>query len=1077
MNHYITRLFIVGTFLVFGSAEIAAAGGSLDTGFNGSGKAIFNIESSIAPSSLADVAVIDGGKFLVAGRVVIRGGSYYAVALSRYNGDGSLDTSFGEGGKVITDTGLTSEGAAVAVQSDGKIVVTANAGNYPDKMTVVLRYSPDGILDTTFGNNGFFFSSVMRVAKDISILADDKIVVAGLSNVPNLGRTQVLKLTANGSLDTTFGTNGITTSTYSNGSDTSKMVVQSDGKIVVSGSNLFTVPKWLVHRFNTDGSPDSKFGTSGIREVNASGSMYPGGLGLQPDGKIVVGGFTSVPQVSDTQIAVARLNTDGSTDTSFGGGMVFFNLTSDYDRTHDVTIQSDGKILISGQRNQSEAMVMRLLSTGAIDTTFGTAGVAALTPGVSALAIALQGSNIVAVGPQGLTNPFLARLDQTGSPLTYGNESFVTGNNDVARDVAIQTDGKIVAAGVSETASRIGVVSVARLLADGSLDSGFGSGGRATVSDGTNYSEAFAVDIQPDGKIVVAGRGSQIGGFFAYYSLFVARFNADGSLDGTFGTGGKVIITNPSNLIGYDMELQPDGKIVVGGWIERVVGDGIFDHDMMAARLNPDGTRDSGFGNNGVAIYIHGTSSQTFFEQARALSIQPDGKIILAGTHLLRLDTNGAVDSTFSATPVPLSFSATDIKLQPDGKMVLSGSQNFDFALARYNSNATVDTSFGLNGISVLDFGGGTDIANSIYLDPNGDIVAGGSTVGGSSAHRNFALARFKPNGAPDPSFGTGGKVITDLGGDAGIFGVARQSDGKIVAAGDAKLGIDRDYALARYTSRATLFDFDGDAKTDISIFRPSVGEWWISKSSNNSAAAFQFGNSADKIVPADFTGDGKTDAAVFRPSTGEWFVLRSEDSSYYAFPFGLSGDIPAPGDFDNDGKADAAVFRPSTGVWYINKSSGGIIIQQFGAHGDVPVVADYDNDGISDIAIWRASAGQWWINRSTLGLLAFSFGNSADKPVQGDYTGDGKADAAFWRPSTGEWFVLRSEDFSYYAFPFGSTGDVPTIGDYDGDGKFDAAIFRPSTSTWYVLKSTAGISIQVFGQNGDSPVPAAFVP
>ena len=1076
MNHYITKLFILGAFLFFGAAHIRAGGGNLDTGFNGSGKSVFNIESTIAPSSFADVAVIDGNKFLVAGRVVVSGSSYYAVTLSRFNSDGSLDTSFGENGKVITDTGVTSEGEAVAVQSDGKIVVAANAGNYPDKMTVVLRYSADGILDTTFGNNGFFFSSVMRVAKDLSILNDDKILVGGISNVPNLGRTQVLKLTANGSLDTTFGTNGITSSTYFGGSDTDKMIVQSDGKIVVSGNNLFNQPKWLVHRFNTDGSPDSTFGTNGIREISVSGSMYPGGLGLQPDGKIVMTGFVSGPAF-DTQLLLARLNADGSNDMTFGGGgYAYRDLSPDYDRSRSLVIQNDGKILVSGQQNQNQAMVVRFLSTGAVDTTFGTGGIVGFNSRLRCFGNRLAGIDIVAVGPQGLSNPFIARLDQTGSTLSYRNENFVTGNNDLARDVAIQPDGKIVAAGVSETASRIGVVSVARLLADGSLDAAFGTGGRVTVSDGTNYSEAFAVDIQPDGKIVVAGRGSQIAPF-TNRSLFVARLNADGSLDGTFGTGGKVTITNPGNLIGYDMELQPDGKIVVGGWIERVVGDGIFDHDMMAARLNPNGTPDGSFGSNGISIYIHGTSSQTFFEQARALTIQPDGKIILAGTHLLRLDSNGAVDSTFSAMPVPLSFSATDIKLQPDGKLVVSGSQNSDFALARYNSNASIDTGFGLNGISVLDFGGGTDIANSIYLDPNGDIVAGGSTVGGSSSHRNFALARFKSNGSPDSGFGSGGKVITDLGGDAGIFGLARQSDGKIVAAGDAKLGIDRDYALARYFSRAALFDFDGDAKTDISIFRPSVGEWWILKSSNGENAALQFGNSSDKFAPADYTGDGKTDAAVFRPSTGEWFILRSEDLSYYAFPFGISGDIPAPGDFDGDGKADAVVFRPSTGIWYINKSSGGIIIEQFGMSGDVPVVADYDNDGTSDIAVWRASAGQWWIKRSTLGLISFNFGNSLDKPVQGDYTGDGKADAAFWRPSTGEWFVLRSENFSYYAFPFGATGDIPAPGDYDGDGKFDAAVFRPSGSTWYVKRSTAGILIQVFGQSGDNPVPSAFVP
>jgi len=276
---------------------------------------------------------------------------------------------------------------------------------------------------------------------------------------------------------------------------------------------------------------------------------------------------------------------------------------------------------------------------------------------------------------------------------------------------------------------------------------------------------------------------------------------------------------------------------------------------------------------------------------------------------------------------------------------------------------------------------------------------------------------------------------------------------------------------------RQTPFDFDGDGKTDISIFRPSMGEWWYLKSSNNQNYAAQFGNSSDKLTAADFTGDGKADIAFWRPATGEWFVLRSEDGSFYSFPFGANGDIPAPADFDGDNKADATVFRPSTATWYISKSTGGTIIQQFGQNSDVPVVADYDGDNKADIAVYRVAQGEWWINRSTAGLIAFQFGNSSDKPVQGDYTGDGKADVALFRPNTGEWFVLRSENQSYYSFPFGTNGDIPSPGDYDGDGKTDATVYRPSNTTWYSQRTTAGTLIQSFGQSGDVPVPNAFVP
>ncbi|HMS41076.1 MAG TPA: M12 family metallo-peptidase, partial [Pyrinomonadaceae bacterium] len=121
-------------------------------------------------------------------------------------------------------------------------------------------------------------------------------------------------------------------------------------------------------------------------------------------------------------------------------------------------------------------------------------------------------------------------------------------------------------------------------------------------------------------------------------------------------------------------------------------------------------------------------------------------------------------------------------------------------------------------------------------------------------------------------------------------------------------------------------FDFDGDSRTDISIFRPAQGEWWYLKSSTGGNSATQFGNSNDKLVPADFTGDGKTDIALFRPADGSWFVLRSEDNSFYSFPFGNSSDVPVVADFDGDGKADAGVFRPMNQTWFVSKSTGGTL-------------------------------------------------------------------------------------------------------------------------------------------------------
>ena len=357
-------------------------------------------------------------------------------------------------------------------------------------------------------------------------------------------------------------------------------------------------------------------------------------------------------------------------------------------------------------------------------------------------------------------------------------------------------------------------------------------------------------------------------------------------------------------------------------------------------------------------------------------------------------------------------------------------------------------------------------IGGTVY---RGNVFTNGvSTSGGSASTIDNVENVFLPAGiAAGTSF------------TISVNGTALNGDG-ILGNGDTT---DQSFALVAYNFAAPPavdvdppVDFDGDERTDISIFRPSLGEWWINRSSTGVTFAAQFGTASDIITPADFTGDDRTDIALFRPASGTWFVLRSEDFSFFAFPFGTTGDIPVTGDYDEDGKTDAAVFRPSNSTWYVQRSSGGTDINAFGASTDLPVPADYDGDGKTDIAIYRPSNGQWWLNRSTAGVIVYQFGTGSDRTVTGDYTGDGKADVAFWRHSNGFWFILRSEDGSFFAAPFGANGDMPVPGDYDGDGRWDTAVFRPSNSTWYIDRTTGGTLIQGFGLPSDTAVPNVFV-
>ncbi|HEB70251.1 MAG TPA: hypothetical protein ENI88_11625 [Desulfobulbus sp.] len=392
---------------------------------------------------------------------------------------------------------------------------------------------------------------------------------------------------------------------------------------------------------------------------------------------------------------------------------------------------------------------------------------------------------------------------------SFGSKGIVVtdiGNNqDMAESIAIQNDGKILAAGCSKNSSNNDVFTIVRYRTNGLLDSSFGTDGRVTTTTGNSGGDcANSIFIQNDGKIVAAG------------GLTIVRYNENGALDGSFGNGGKV---STGTVDIYDAVIQNDGKIVAAG--NAYNGS---DLDFAVVRYNSDGTVDSTFGNGGKVITPIGSS----YDRIVGVAIQSDGKIVVAGNSdygdlsgnkyfaLVRYTNNGVLDNTFGNNGKVLTAvggnydSASSLSIQKDGKIIVAGNSDGngkeDFAVVRYTNNGVLDNTFGNNGKVLTAVGIGGDYAADIAIQNNGKIVVVGTSFSFEASDMVVAIVRYDSNGTPDNLFGNNGKVTTNIssGGDEAT-NVAIQNDGKIVIVGFSNNSSSNSaFAIARYLGDST---------------------------------------------------------------------------------------------------------------------------------------------------------------------------------------------------------------------------------------------------------------------------------
>ncbi|QBB69066.1 hypothetical protein ELE36_00980 [Pseudolysobacter antarcticus] len=719
-----------------------------------------------ANNPVSALVVQPDGKTLVGGDFTMIDGQT-RNHLARLNVDGSLDASF-----AATDVDSTVD--VIAVQADGRIVIggTFNqVGAYIRHR--IARLNADGSVDAAFDPNAN--SYVYALAQQ----PDGKLVVGGqfTSLSPNgsgaMTRNNIARLNIDGTIDTAFNPNA--------NAAVDALALQPDGKLLLGGNFTSLSPNGggaiarnHIARLNTDGNVDTAF------DPNASNTVTA--LALQPDGKLVLGGFfTSLSPnggATTSRSRIARVNADGSLDTAFNPSANSF--------VSALALQPDGKLLLGGfftsfSPNGGAAItrnyVARLNTNGSVDTTFDpNANNAVLALAPQSDGRLLLGGNFTSLSPNGggtITRNRIARLNADGSVDTTSNPNA----NGPVYALAMQPDGKLLLGGDFTTLSPNGGSAVtrnhiARLNVDGSLDTAFNPNANDTV---------YALAIQPDGKILLGGNFTSLSpnGTGAIVRKYIARLNADGSLDTAF---------NPNaNDDVYALALQPDGKLVLGGLFTSLSpnGAGAVTRNSIA-RLNADGSMDSTFDPN-ASSYV------------KSVALQPGGKIVLGGdftslspnggvavtrNRIARLNADGGLDTAFDPNA---NDRVIALAVQPDGKLVVGGqftslAPNGGIAvtrnrIARLNADGSLDTAFDPNA---------NETVYALALQPDGKIVLGGdffslSPNGGGAVARHY-IARLNADDSLDTGFDPNANGINGMG---YVKAIALQSDGKVVAGGE----------------------------------------------------------------------------------------------------------------------------------------------------------------------------------------------------------------------------------------------------------------------------------------------------